>query len=161
MYIRYRSLERRHVNRDIIVMRYRLSIEPSRLSDVSKNGRRVLPQVFASVIETVGPRRETEGIEFSDDETTSIEQRPVMARGKVKCRVKRKKRNVANGAFTTSRRLHMRLLSTLERPSCELRCTRATLVSFPYHVRHFCGAHTPIFYSLAPSPLDTTNQPSP
>lgn len=34
----------------------------------------------------------------------------------------------------------------LERPSCEPRCTRATLVSFPYHVRHFCRAHTPIFY---------------
>lgn len=64
----------------------------------------------------------------------------------------RKNENVANGAFTTSRRLHMRLLSALEtfvRNRCAA-CTRATLVSFPYHVRHFCGAHTPIFY-LHPS----------
>lgn len=45
----------------------------------------------------------------------------------------------------------MRLLSTFRETFVRAAlCTRATLVSFPYHVRHFCGAHTPIFYSRTP-----------
>lgn len=54
----------------------------------------------------------------------------------------------------------MRLLSTFRETFVRAAlCTRATLVSFPYHVRHFCGAHTPIFYSRTPrlSPSIHTN----
>lgn len=57
----------------------------------------------------------------------------------------------------------MRLLSTFRETFVRAAlCTRATLVSFPYHVRHFCGAHTPIFYSRTPRlpPLNTP-RPSP
>lgn len=77
--------------------------------------------------------------------------------GKVKCRVKkerRKTKRVANGAFTTSRRLHMRLLSVLETFVRTAAAAALALVSFPYHVRHFCGAHTPTFY------LHPSDQPS-
>lgn len=61
MYIRYRSLDRRHVDRDITVMRYRLSIKSSRLSGAFKNGKRLLPQFFASVIETAEEKEQEKG----------------------------------------------------------------------------------------------------
>lgn len=59
---------------------------------------------------------------------------------------KKKERNVANGAFTMSRRLHMRLLSGLGTP----RASRAALARPPVFQLSIsrsplCGAHTPIF----------------
>lgn len=80
-----------------------------------------------------------------------------MARGKVKCRIEREKRGHWRVYDVTQ--VTYEIIIDFRRPSCELRCTRATLVSFPYHVRHFCGAHTPIFYSCTPTPQ--IHQPSP
>jgi len=135
VYIRYRSLiygRRRNVDRDIIVTKISITDRTSIIKRcVKRRMARYLAVVFASG-RWKRPTNEVE-MELPYNEDGSIDWR-IVANGageeaereeavvsdeerKVKHVVlerRKEKRNVTNRAFTTSRRLHMRLLSALE-----------------------------------------------